>query len=447
VLRRPWDQFVQVLSDEGVAGEHLGWYQRWVERFFGFLGEQRADLSLVQGFLEQLASKPGLEDWQIRQASKALRVWFQRVEPARWASPWKVILPAGKSSALELERKSRRELDELAKKYQGRTDRGALPLRFQGFLREFRGKCRTEGLALRTEESYCGWVERFLVFSNPPTRESLNTEMAHEFLDYLAVARRISASTQGQALSALLFLFRSMMGAKDLGELEGVRRASKSRRLPTVLTREEVKRLLANLAGEKWLMASLLYGAGLRLMECVRLRVRDIDLERLQITVREGKGGKDRVTVLPESLVVPLGEQLKASQLVFESDRKSQTAGVYVPESVSNKSPNAGKEWIWHYVFPQGRISQDPRSGVLRRHHVIENSLQVAVKRAARTAGLTKSASCHTLRHSFATHLLEAGSDIRTVQELLGHSDVSTTMIYTHVLNRPGLVVQSPLDS
>ncbi|HYE34140.1 MAG TPA: integron integrase [Methylocaldum sp.] len=265
------------------------------------------------------------------------------------------------------------------------------------------------------------------------------------FLTHLAVDRNVAASTQNQALSAILFLYKDVLGI-ELPWLSEVRRAKKPERLPLVLTVEEVKRVLARLDGQHWLMASLLYGAGLRLLECVRLRVKDVDFGYKQITVRDGKGQKDRMTMLPQAVIEPLKAHLEKVKVLHEHDVEEGYGEVYLPYALERKYPNAGREFGWQYVFSAQHRSRDPRSGKERRHHLDEQSLQRAMKKAVRAAGLTKPASCHTLRHSFATHLLQSGYDIRTVQELLGHKDVSTTMIYTHVLNRGGMGVNSPLD-
>ena len=265
------------------------------------------------------------------------------------------------------------------------------------------------------------------------------------FLSHLATVGNVSASTQNQALSALLFLYREVLGI-DLPWMDTMVRAKKPRRLPVVLSRAEVARVLERMEGTYGLMARLLYGTGMRLMECARLRVKDVDFARREILIREGKGGKDRVTMLPEALVVPLKEHLSKRRRLYESDLAKGMAGVYLPDALARKYPNSATGWGWQYVFPSGSYSVDPRSGHERRHHIDEKLLQRAMKRAVAASGVVKPATPHTLRHSFATHLLEGGYDIRTVQELLGHSDVSTTMIYTHVLNKGGRGVTSPLD-
>lgn len=266
------------------------------------------------------------------------------------------------------------------------------------------------------------------------------------FLTHLAVAGRVAAATQNQALSALLFLYREVL-EQDLPWLNEVVRAKRPARLPVVLTRREVARVLERMEGTHGLMARLLYGTGMRLMECVRLRVKDVELERGEILVRDGKGAKDRVTMLPESLVEPLKAHLIARRRIHEEDEEKGMASVYLPDALERKYPNAAADWGWQYIFVAGSYSVDPRSGAKRRHHMDEKLLQRAMKRAVQAAGLEKPATPHTLRHSFATHLLESGYDIRTVQELLGHADISTTMIYTHVLNRGGRGVVSPLDN
>ena len=308
-----------------------------------------------------------------------------------------------------------------------------------------RERIRVKHYSIRTEESYLQWIRRFIDFHQRRELSSLSASDLEAFLTHLAVEGRVAASTQNQALNAILFVYREVLQL-GLPWLDDVVRASKPRRLPVVLTRQETSALLAGLDGVNWLMASLLYGSGLRLMECLRLRVKDLDLERREILVRDGKGAKDRVTVLPASLVEPLKRQLARARELHERAVRNDRAGVYLPYALERKYPGASREWAWQYVFPAHDYSVDPRSGVERRHHMSEQSLQRAVKQAVRDSGITKPASCHTLRHSFATHLLENGYDLRTIQELLGHSDVRTTQIYTHVLNRGGRGVLSPLD-
>ena len=304
---------------------------------------------------------------------------------------------------------------------------------------------RRKHYSIRTEEAYLGWIRRFVLFHDKRHPQDMGLPEVEAFLADLAVNQGVAASTQNQALSALLFLYNEVLQQPLDGPVQAVR-ARQPDRLPTVLTRDEVARVLDALSGVHRLMAQLLYGGGLRLMECVRLRVKDVDFGQRQVVVRDGKGGKDRVTPLPGRLVVPLQDHMRRVQLLHERDLHEGYGSVFLPDAFTRKAANASREWIWQYVFPAEQRSTDPRSGVVRRHHLDESGLQKVVKRAAQLAQIQKRVTCHTFRHSFATHLLEDGYDIRTVQELLGHADVRTTMIYTHVLNRGGRGVRSPLD-
>ena len=312
-------------------------------------------------------------------------------------------------------------------------------------LDQVRDKIRVKHYNIRTETQYVQWIRRFILFHGKRHPKEMGAAEAEAFLTHLAVDGNVSASTQNQALSALLFLYREVLGM-ELPWLDHVVRAKKPQRLPTVLNREEVSLVLERMEGTYSLMAHLLYGTGMRLMECCRLRVKDVDFRQREILIRDGKGGKDRVTLLPETLIKPLQEYLVKRRRLYEDDLSKAMAEVYLPDALARKYPNAAHEWAWQYVFPSGSYSVDPRCGRERRHHIDEKLLQRAMKKAVNLSGITKLATPHTLRHSFATHLLENGYDIRTVQELLGHSDVSTTMIYTHVLNKGGRGVVSPLD-
>lgn len=312
-------------------------------------------------------------------------------------------------------------------------------------LDQVRARIRSRHYSIRTEEAYIRWIREYIIFFDKRHPSTLGASEVSAFVSHLAVDRDVAASTQNQALSALLFLYREVLG-QPIEWVEGVTRAKRPKRLPLVFTREEVRRVLAHMRGEAWLMASLLYGSGLRLMECVRLRVKDLDFARLQLTVREGKGDKDRVTMLPPSLVGSLRRQLERVEALHGLDVREGFGRVYLPHALARKYTNAGREWCWQYVFPASKRSLDPRSGKERRHHLAETALQKAVKATIRSAGVNKPGSCHTFRHSFATHLLEGGYDIRTIQELMGHADVATTMIYTHVLNKGGRGVRSPLE-
>ena len=309
-----------------------------------------------------------------------------------------------------------------------------------------RDKIRLKHYSIRTETAYVEWVRRFVVFHQKRHPRELGPEDVEAFLSYLAVQRNVAASTQNQAKSALLFLYKEVLGSQ-LPWLDNIETAKRPQRLPVVLTRTEVDAVLSRMHGINGLIARLLYGSGLRLMEAVRLRVKDVDLEQCEIPVRDGKGAKDRVTMLPSSLVDALRAHLVLVRELHNQDLAAGVPGVYLPFALNRKYPNAPREWAWQYIVPSDRLSIDPRSGLRRRHHIDEQNVQRAMRQALREAGVAKFATPHTLRHSFATHLLQSGYDIRTVQELLGHADVSTTMIYTHVLNRGGKGVLSPLDS
>jgi integron integrase len=308
-----------------------------------------------------------------------------------------------------------------------------------------RERIRFRHYSLRTERAYVRWIARFICFHGKRHPRELGAAHVTAFLSSLANEGRVAAATQNQALAAVLFLYREVMG-EQLEWMDGIVRAKRPKRLPTVLLRDEVREVLAGLDGEHSLIARLMYGTGMRITECLSLRIKDVDLAGRQIVVRQGKGGKDRVTMVPESLVADLAAQFDRSRGIWLRDRERNVPGVELPFAYERKNPGAGRSWSWHWLFAQDHLSIDPRSGIRRRHHVYDQTFQRALKRAAAKAGIAKPVSTHTLRHSFATHLMEAGYDIRTVQELLGHKDVSTTMIYTHVLNRGGRGVVSPLD-
>jgi integron integrase len=304
---------------------------------------------------------------------------------------------------------------------------------------------RDKHYSLRTEEAYVYWIRWYIRFHGLRHPLEMGAAEVKAFLSYLTNERSVSVSTHKQALCALLFLYKQVLET-DFPWLDDIYRPNRPPRLPTVLTEWEVTAVLAEMKGLHALMTKLLYGTGMRLMECISLRVKDVDFERREIIVREGKGFKDRVTMLPLALVAPLKEQIAFSKTLYEADRASNRPGVMLPDALERKYSKAAMQWGWFWVFPSDHESTDPRSGIVRRHHMYEQTLQRAIKKAVTAAKLTKSATTHTFRHSFATHLLESGYDIRTVQELLGHSDVSTTMIYLHVLNRGGKGVVSPFD-
>jgi integron integrase len=407
------EAYLRALSLAAVPDEKRQWYVRWVERFAAFLGEKPIDAAErddAEAFIASLGRRPGTEPWQIRQATDAVRILLTAV----FGKPW---LPRGSGS----------------------------PGGCGDSLDLLRTICRARHYSSRTERAYAHWTRRFLAFCRERGIDTPDTEACRAFLEHLVLVGRVAAATQAQALNALAFYFNQVAGT-GLGDLGDFEKSKRARRLPVVLTRQEVSRLLEAMDEGYRLMAGLLYGGGLRLMEVVRLRIKDLDLERRQIVVRDGKGRKDRLTVLPEKYRILLAAHLERVRKVHARDLEQGYAGATFWAPLARKYPNAPREWPWQYVFPASRLCVDPETGKTLRHHLDESALQRAVKGAALRAGLPKPASCHTLRHSFATHLLESGADIRTVQELLGHADVSTTMIYTHVLNRPGLAVRSPAD-
>jgi len=313
-------------------------------------------------------------------------------------------------------------------------------------LQQTRNLIRRKHYSIRTETAYLQWIRRFILFHNKKHPKELNTTGVEKFLTHLAIELNVAASTQNQALNALVFLYKQVMKL-ELGKIENIARARRPQKLPTVFSKDEIMRILPHLKNMSGLANKLIYGSGLRLMECLRLRVQDIDFDRKQIIVRHGKGGKDRVTVLPPSLIIPLREQLEQGFTLHQNDLSNGHGEVYLPYALQRKYPKAAKEWGWQYLFHSQDISKDPRSNKMRRNHLHDSTINRELKRAREKAGVFKHGSCHALRHSFATHLLEAGYDIRTVQELLGHKDIRTTMIYTHVLQMGASAVRSPLEA
>lgn len=410
--------YLRALEITRVPESQRSWYIRWVKIFADFLVEKplpEAVRNDVESFTSALRSMPGSEEWKIRSAYLALRLLLTAVYGKGWETTVSVARDAPSGSTVA------------------------------GDLDPLRAVCRARCYSRRTEESYAQWVRRFLTFRKTLASDIPDAVAVKAFLERLVVAGMVSSSTQAQALNALVFWFKQALG-KEFGDLGEFQKSKRPRFVPVVLTRAEVARLLAAMNGDTALMASLLYGSGLRLQELITLRVKDIDMERRQITVREGKGRKDRLTVLPERYRKIVVEHLERVRTLWKRDSEIGFAGTTFPPALERKYPGAPREWPWQFVFPASRLCIEPGTGRSRRHHIDESVLQKAVKAAVTRAGIAKRASCHTLRHSFATHLLESGADIRTVQELLGHSDVSTTMIYTHVLNRPGLAVRSPAD-
>lgn len=435
-----WSKRVLALNGLNPEDVQIQWLGVHMERFVGFARLNCESFDLATAFSAYGAAlrqdSPPPSEFLLGQIRQSLVLFRRAVEGWRW-----VFDPSLEKLTLKFRIKTGGLNEGTAAAVSLVSPSGPHP-RSSEWLDSLKRSIRLNHYSLRTEQSYLEMVKRYLAFIGPsePGQENVKA-----FLEHLAVARSVAASTQNQALSAVLYFFKRVLG-RELGELGSTLRASRGRRLPEVLSKVEVKALLSHTEGVSGLMIRLLYGSGLRLTECLRLRVKEVDFTRGLILVRDGKGGKDRVVMLPESTRALLVDQIERLKPRWEKDVAEGLDGVWLPGALEQKWPNAGKEWGWQWVFPARKLSVDPRSGKSRRHHLSDNALHQAVKLAARRAGLAKPVSCHTLRHSFATHLLEAGTDIRTVQELLGHSSVETTQIYTHVMTTPGMGVRSPLD-
>jgi len=408
------EQFKSYLISSKLADEKkAGFYVSWVTSFYRYCNRSLDDSITtedIERYLKRLSKNR--EDWQVKQASEAIKLFLffkdrgkalQGKETLESSDQWK-------SAAEEM------------KKILGLMHR-----------------------SYRTEQAYIGWVRQFYRFAKGRSPYSLEGKDVKDFMTYLAVEQDVAISTQNQAFNAILFLFRHVLD-KRIDDISEAVRAKRNRRLPVVLTKSEIERLFAQMSGLYLLMAKVVYGCGLRVRECLQLRVKDIDFERSAVTIRNGKGDKDRETVLPESVKESLSAHLQMARSLYEKDRENNVPGVQLPYAFERKSPNAGKEWAWFWIFPAAALSIDPITKIVRRHHVYPGVLQRHIKRAGILTKIPKRITVHTLRHSFATHLLENGYDIRTIQELLGHSDVRTTMVYTHVVAKNRLGVKSPLD-
>jgi len=402
-----------------VPEKNIPFYAWWASRFLAF-GNKNEHLPLdirIEQFLKEIQLNKPLADWQLRQAEEAVRLYVNQFS-------------AGNAAVLSPNNPSETSHD-------ARDPESAL-----AGMREL---IRLKHLAYSTEQTYLDWARRFFAYIAQRGRKDVRAEDARDFLSYLALNRRVSSSTQNQAFNALLFLFREILKIEMKG-LESTIRAKRGQRLPVVLSVAEVQALLGRMTGTPLLIARILYGAGLRLMELARLRVQDIDFDGGMIFVRGGKGDKDRSTILPEAVRDDLRAHLEKVKTLHERDLAEGHGEVFLPEALERKYPNAGRQWNWQYVFPSERLSVDPRTGAVRRHHMSDKSIQNALRTAVKKAGIVKHASVHTLRHSFATHLLMNGVNIREVQDLLGHKHVETTMIYTHVMRDMTKGPKSPLD-
>ena len=401
-------------SKRFVTEKQIPFYARWVTQYLQFCNS-RTDVSTPDHQADDFLCKIGkrYEKWQVIQAKEAISLYQffvsrRRPQAAKGGCDWN----ADWARAGEMMKRM----------------------------------LRLKQLAYSTEQSYMGWLRGFYRYVRPLTPEDLDDSHLKEYLSYLASERRVAKSTQSQAFNALLFFYRNVL-EKEVGSIADVVRAKRGRRLPTVLTKDDVMRLIGALDGIYRLMAQIIYGGGLRLKECVRLRIKDVEFEKNTLMIRGAKGDKDRQTLLPEAVQPALREHLISVREIYDSDRRSNVAGVFLPGALARKYPNADKEWIWYWVFPSANLSVDPRTNVVRRHHLSGTYLQKAIKKAVADAGINNKVTVHTLRHSFATHLLENGYDIRTIQILLGHVSLQTTMIYTHVAHKNFLGVRSPLDN
>jgi integron integrase len=412
-----------LLSRKLAPEKNVPFIANWVSQFLAFSNRKgRADIRvLVAEFLNSLETNQNISDWQVRQASDALDLYLNHFKGGE------ALMTA-----------------------QGITQSEGSISDGPKLLAEMRRLIRIKHYSYSTERSYLDWAERFIGYMRETSKgdspDVFKPDTVKNFLGHLAINRRVSSSTQNQAFNALLFLFRDVLG-KDIGDLSGTVRAKRGKKLPAVLSAHEVKALFSHLSGLSLLIAQLLYGSGLRLMELARLRVLDIDFDGKLIIVRNGKGDKDRATIFPEAVRESLRSHLQNVRALHEKDLSAGRGEVYLPNALERKYPNAAKDWIWQYVFPSERLSVDPRSGKVRRHHISDKAIQTAIGNAVRKAGIVKHATVHTLRHSFATHLLMNGVNIREVQSLLGHKNVETTMIYTHVIRDMTNAPQSPLDA
>ena len=460
-ISRFWDKFIYKTKTYGIKPVAARWYVKHAETYIKTKPNQRLknhSAHDVDNYLQYKGGQPRIEDWQYKQIIISLKILFLEIIQVSWAKqfPWDSYLEHAESlsgnQAPVADDIDLIDIDAVIQTLQDRNDKkselfkqifASFPFHLKNLIKQIRLK----RYSIRTERSYLEWILRYIKFHSMKDPARLTDTDIAKFLDYLVINRKVASSTQSQALNALMFFYKTVLDVEFKESILFVR-SKKPKRLPVVLSTKEVSKLLSHIKHpQQSLMVGLLYGCGMRLMECVRLRVLDVDFDYQQILVRQAKGAKDRVVPIPKKLLEPLKAQIARVETLHKTDLDEGYGSVYIPEALGRKYPNAEKEFRWQYVFPSATISKDPRSKFIRRHHVHERGLQKSIKRSAEENGITKKVTSHTLRHSFATHLLENGYDIRTVQELLGHADVSTTMIYTHVLNKPGVTVTSPLDT
>jgi integron integrase len=458
---RFWDNYIEKTTAYRLKPSTVRWHVMHAEAYIRAHPDRRLALHTaedVEAYLHEKGRNGKLADWQFGQLVRALQILFLDMVKAPWAAefPWQVWIDGARELGSDHPTVAR-DGDAVVRVDAPSENGSATPRGAETLIKRFRqqfpvhaermvAEIRLRQYSIRTEQSYLAWLARYVSYQGMRDPAELDGAALGSYLEHLVVKRQVAASTQSQALNALIFFYKHVLKNESI-ELGAFAHSKKPRRLPVVLTRQEVAGLMAGLdQPTPKLMAGLLYGCGLRLMECVRLRVLDVDFGYQRILIRNAKGAKDRVVPLPVRLNETLRDQVQFVERQHQEDLACGLGSVYLPAGLVRKYPNAEKELMWQYLFPASRVSTDPRSGKTRRHHLHENNLQKYIKHAAQAAGLNKRVNCHALRHSFATHLLESGYDIRTVQELLGHADVSTTMIYTHVLNRPGIAVASPFD-
>lgn len=450
-VARFWHNYLSVLEKHRIPRASRAWYRRHVEAFIESTRSRRLSQNLpehIDSYLNAKGRKTNLPEWQFRQLVDALQLLFCHLIQPAWASTYDWAHWRAFARELEPDHPSILQSGPPDSKWKHSRNplvgrfRRQYPKTFDAFIKTI----RVRRMAARTEKTYLHWCCRFCAFHHWPGIDTLKAKQLSAFLEHLASDKGVSASTQKIALNSVIFLLRDVLGV-NLQQQVNFSRAAPKRRIPTVLTTGEVAKLLSRMRGRNRLMASLMYGTGMRIMECVRLRVQDIDFGYRQITVRMGKGAKDRVVPLPNALIPDLQSHLDKAQALHQEDLDAGFGEALIPDALARKLGAATRSWKWQFVFPATRLATDYTSTTLRRHHVHQTALQKAIRQAAADAGIAKRVTSHTLRHSFATHLLESGKDIRVIQELLGHSDFSTTMIYTHVIQRGGLAVQSPMDN
>jgi integron integrase len=449
-IDRFWHNYLFVLEKNAVPDKSRRWYRKHLEEYIVAHPDVKLQSHLPSFIDDYLIAKgrlKHLQEWQFRQIVDALRLAFCQLIQPEWASTYDWY--HWRAYARELEPEHPSLLRDTNRSVFFPASKNPLICRFRdGYTDEhmaFIKTIRVRRMAVRTETTYLHWLVRFFQFHHWHDIINLDQQAISSYLEFLAVQRKVSASTQKLALNSLVFFYREVLG-KNIEGITNFTHATAPQRLPTVLSTNEIRKLLGAMSGRSKLMASLMYGTGMRVMECVRLRVQDIDFDYLQITVRSGKGGKDRVVPLPASLIPDIKKSLTEVRQLHEGDLAEGYGEALLPVALARKLDSATKTWQWQFVFPATRLAMDYSTGKMRRHHIHQTSLQKAIRHAALKAGINKRVTSHTLRHSFATHLLESGKDIRLIQELLGHADVTTTMIYTHVIKKGGLAVPSPLD-